>query len=145
MKLLLNSTTKYFVTLSILFLGLGFQAVNAQDNWEPYGEEIIATDAIEANEAIAHFTEDGKTLKIQGTITGVCAMKGCWAQFTTDDDKVIKVKFKDHSFFIPTESAGEYMIAEGKAFKDVKDVDSEAESEIQYKYHLVADGVLLMK
>ncbi|NGP86717.1 DUF4920 domain-containing protein [Fodinibius halophilus] len=145
MKSLFNSTAKYLLTLFILSLGITFQPADAQNSWQQYGEEITATNALDANEAISQFSKDGKKLKVQGTITAVCSMKGCWASFVTDNEKTIKVKFRNHNFLIPTESAGLRMTAKGVAFKDKVDTDAETGSEEAYEYRLVADGVLLEK
>lgn len=127
----------YIFTCFMLLLGITFQSANAQDSWEEYGEAITAEGALNATEAIPHFTEEGENIKVQGTVTAVCDKVGCWAQFVTVDDQKIRIKFKDYSFFIPTESAGQTMIAEGIAFKDLKEEDSKIE------YRLEAVGVLL--
>ncbi|MDR8390725.1 DUF4920 domain-containing protein [Aliifodinibius sp. S!AR15-10] len=127
----------YIFACSVLLFGIMFQPANAQDGWEEYGESITAEDAMDATAAIDHFSDEGNRIKVQGTVTAVCDKVGCWAQFETEDDQKIRVKFKDYSFFIPTESAGRMMIVEGTAFKEATEEGSEVE------YRLEAVGVLL--
>jgi hypothetical protein len=41
-------------------------------------------------------------------------MEGCWAEVAQDkDSKSVRVKMKDHSFFIPLQSAGSLARVEG--------------------------------
>ena len=126
---------------TILLVGLSLQSATAQAEWESYGVEITASDAIDANDALVHFTEDGKKIKIQGTVSAVCEKVGCWAQFNTKDGQRIRIAFKDHSFFVPTESAGRQMVAEGIAYKDLN--KEKPEDKPTYEFRLEATGVLL--
>jgi len=133
----------YIFACSVLLIGITFQPANAQDGWKEYGESITAEDAMDATAAIDHFSEEGNRIKVQGTVTAVCDKVGCWAQFNTENDELIRVKFKDYSFFIPTESAGRMMIAEGTAFKRPSSDSEGNEAKSVHDYELIADGVLL--
>jgi len=56
----------------------------------------------------------GKTVLIEGVIVRSCKMEGCWAELAPNKDgKSIRVKMKDHAFFIPLQSAGALARAEG--------------------------------
>ena len=57
----------------------------------------------------------GKTVLIEGIVVRSCKMEGCWAEIAPDKDsaKSVRVKMKDHAFFIPLQSAGSYARAEG--------------------------------
>jgi len=56
----------------------------------------------------------GKTVFVEGVIVRSCKMEGCWAELAeTKDSKSVRVKMKDHSFFIPLQSAGAMARAEG--------------------------------
>ena len=57
----------------------------------------------------------GKTVLIEGVVVRSCKMEGCWAEIAPDKDatKSVRVKMKDHSFFIPLQSAGSLARAEG--------------------------------
>ena len=60
----------------------------------------------------AKFT--GKTVLVEGVIVRSCKMEGCWAELAPSKDaKSVRVKMKDHAFFIPLDSAGALARAEG--------------------------------
>lgn len=60
-------------------------------------------------------TFTGKTVRIEGIVVRSCKMEGCWAEIAPDKDakKSVRVKMKDHAFFIPLQSAGSFVRAEG--------------------------------
>ncbi len=56
----------------------------------------------------------GKTVRVEGVIVRSCKNEGCWLELApTADAKSVRVKMKDHSFFIPLNSAGAFAKAEG--------------------------------
>jgi len=56
----------------------------------------------------------GKTVLVEGVIVRSCKMEGCWAELAPSKEaKSVRVKMKDHAFFIPLESAGAIARAEG--------------------------------
>jgi hypothetical protein len=56
----------------------------------------------------------GKVVRVEGVIVRSCKMEGCWAELAPDKDgKSVRVKMKDHAFFIPLQSAGAKAKAEG--------------------------------
>jgi hypothetical protein len=56
----------------------------------------------------------GKTVRVEGVIVRSCKMEGCWAELAPKADaKSVRVKMKDHAFFIPLQSAGATARAEG--------------------------------
>jgi hypothetical protein len=56
----------------------------------------------------------GQTVRVEGVIVRSCKMEGCWMELAPKQDaKSIRVKMKDHAFFIPLESAGAFARAEG--------------------------------
>jgi len=56
----------------------------------------------------------GKTVRVEGVIVRSCKMEGCWAELAPKADaKSVRVKMKDHAFFIPLQSAGAFARAEG--------------------------------
>lgn len=57
---------------------------------------------------------EGKMVRVEGVIVRSCKMEGCWMELApTADAKSVRVKFKDHGFFIPLQSAGFKAKAEG--------------------------------
>jgi hypothetical protein len=56
----------------------------------------------------------GKTVRVEGVIVRSCKMEGCWAELAPDaNSKSVRVKMKDHAFFIPLQSAGFKARADG--------------------------------
>jgi hypothetical protein len=76
----------------------------------------------------------GKSVRVEGVIVRSCKMEGCWMELAPamDSKTTVRVKFKDHGFFIPLKSEGFEAKAEG--IFDVK-VLSKEEAD-----HLVEDG-----
>ncbi len=56
----------------------------------------------------------GKLVRVEGVIVRSCKTEGCWAELAPDKNgKSVRVKMKDHAFFIPLQSAGSHARAEG--------------------------------
>ena len=56
----------------------------------------------------------GKPVTVSGVIVRNCKMEGCWMELApAKEAKSVRVKFKDHKFFIPLNSAGALAKAEG--------------------------------
>jgi hypothetical protein len=56
----------------------------------------------------------GKTVLVEGVIVRSCKTEGCWMELApTESAKSVRVKFKDHAFFIPLDAAGMKAKAEG--------------------------------
>ena len=56
----------------------------------------------------------GKTVSVEGVIVRSCKMEGCWMELAPSKEaKSVRVKMKDHAFFIPLDSAGATARAEG--------------------------------
>lgn len=54
----------------------------------------------------------GKTVILEGTIEAVCQNKGCWMEITSHGSG-LRVTFKDYGFFVPKDSKGKVVRAEG--------------------------------
>ncbi len=57
----------------------------------------------------------GKTVRVKGYVVRSCKKEGCWAELGAKKDslKTVRVKMKDHQFFIPLKSAGFRVLTEG--------------------------------
>jgi Domain of unknown function (DUF4920) len=56
----------------------------------------------------------GKNVLVEGVIVRSCKMEGCWMELApTATSKSIRIKMKDHGFFIPLNAAGLSAKAEG--------------------------------
>lgn len=77
---------------------------------------------------------NGKAVRVEGVIVRSCKMEGCWAELAPDAKaKSVRVKMKDHGFFIPLQSAGFLAKAEGTVM--VKTLSKE-----QVKHMMEEDG-----
>lgn len=129
---------KKFITLLILLLAFSFSAF-AQEGDEKSPNKRSATE----EEKIATFDEDGKikrgaeignskmvslkkvfknpekysgqTVRVKGFVVRSCKKEGCWAELGASKDakQTVRVKMKDHNFFIPLKSAGFKALTEG--------------------------------
>ena len=57
----------------------------------------------------------GKMVRVKGYVVRSCKKEGCWAELgrKKDSTQTIRVKMKDHNFFIPLKSAGYKVLTEG--------------------------------
>jgi hypothetical protein len=125
---------KSFISLAIVILALSFSALAQSEKKEKaQPTESDKTAAIPSNgylkrgapigkaekASLAKVMKDpskftGKTVLVEGVIVRSCKMEGCWAELAANKDaKSVRVKMKDHGFFIPLQSAGAMARAEG--------------------------------
>ena len=85
------------------------------DSFLKRGAPIGNAEKVSLSKVLAEPTKfAGKTVLVEGVIVRSCKMEGCWAELAeTKDSKSIRVKMKDHAFFIPLQSAGAMARAEG--------------------------------
>ena len=86
------------------------------DSWLKRGAAIGKAEKVSLDKALLDPTKfAGKTVLVEGMIVRSCKMEGCWAEMASKKDAPIsvRVKMKDHAFFIPLESAGAKARAEG--------------------------------
>ena len=105
--------------------------------WDHFGAGITAGAATPLAEVLKQpeaFT--GKPVRIEAPITAVCQTKGCWMHLGSQQPPVM-VKFKDYGFFVPLDSKGARVRAEGVA--TVKTL-SKKEAD-----HLVEEGAKLLR
>ncbi len=156
--------TKQMKTISrltfaaIISFSIGL-AANAQ-NVKHYGEEITAEGAISTTEFVKQMkSADSLATKIEAEVITSCIKKGCWMDVKLPDGDVMKVKFKDYGFFVPTEGLeGKRAVLQGYATKEVTDVATlrhyaedagKSEDEIakinepEESLFFIADGVLI--
>jgi hypothetical protein len=85
----------------------------APDGWKAYGAGVeskktlpVAT-VLESPQKYA-----GKTVTVEGEVSGVCLVKGCWMTMQSAD-REMRVHFKDYGFFVPMDCAGRTARIEG--------------------------------
>lgn len=129
--------------------------------YEYFGAEIDPSSAIEAKfigERIAG--SDSLEVKLTGTISEVCKMKGCWMTLDLENGEKMRVTFKDYGFFVPKDAAGRTVVIEGLAYQKLTPVDMlkhfaedegksaeevEAITEDKVEITYVAHGVAIVK
>lgn len=79
------------------------------------GEALSAAAPMSVDEAFANAKSlAGKTVKIQGKVSSVCAKKGCWFELKGQGEQGIRITAKGYGFFVPTQAAGMAAIIEGE-------------------------------
>jgi hypothetical protein len=96
------------------------KAVNTIDtNLLFFGDSITLNDAIASDQLISKLgTADSVAIKLVGKIDEVCQKKGCWMNMDIGNNQLMKIKFKDYSFFVPKNAAGKTTYMEGYAYRD---------------------------
>jgi hypothetical protein len=56
----------------------------------------------------------GKTVQVQGKITAVCQMMGCWMELADDAGHHVHIKVEDSVIVFPKDAAGKVAVAEGR-------------------------------
>ena len=55
-----------------------------------------------------------QNVRVEGVVVRSCKMEGCWLELAPDENsKSVRVNMKDHSFFVPLNSAGAKATVEG--------------------------------
>ena len=89
-----------------------------------YGESFKPKKYIELNELTKQMASQDTVLAVvKGKVESVCQKKGCWMNIVSDEGESIFVKFKDYGFFMPLDLAGQEVVMNGKAFKEVTSVE----------------------
>jgi hypothetical protein len=129
---------KYLFLISIMIASFGSAA--AQDELNSKGEPVAKNEQnapvdLKAGQTITRGTSISKTAKkvtiekafsapdkyagnnylVEGVIVRSCKKEGCWMEMADKEGgKSVRVTFGDHAFFIPLNSAGMKVKAEGK-------------------------------
>lgn len=124
---------KKIISLMVLMLAFSFAAFAQDEKMENKPTEKDKTEAIPTGGtlrrgaalgkskkvSLAKVLADpakyaGKTVRVEGVIVRSCKMEGCWMELAPNENaKAVRVKMKDHGFFIPLNSAGAMAKAEG--------------------------------
>jgi len=118
---------KFFLFSCALILALACNTAHnptVAQEVKSYGEAIKPEGAITTDQLMKEMGEkDELTTKVEGEIITSCAMKGCWMDMKLPNDEVMKVRFKDYGFFVPTKGLeGKRAVLQGTATREVIDV-----------------------
>ena len=82
------------------------------------GKPLTAKSPIPLATLVAHADDYvGKTVQVQGKITAVCQMMGCWMELADDAGQKVRIKVDDGVIVFPKDAAGKVAVAEGKFTK----------------------------
>lgn len=56
---------------------------------------------------------EGKTVRIEGTVSEVCQGRGCWVRVKDDKGQLFLAKSLDESVLLPKDCAGQYVVVQG--------------------------------
>ncbi|MCB9231958.1 MAG: DUF4920 domain-containing protein [Bacteroidia bacterium] len=110
----------------VLFLTVALLAVACSSNKDltHFGEKIKESGAVASSEIPAMMAgKDSMEVKVQGPVTSVCQVKGCWMKMDLGQDQTMMVRFKDYGFFVPKDASGKTAVAEGWAYRQVIPVE----------------------
>ena len=80
-----------------------------------FGNKVERKGAVTADELEKTVTDEKESqVKVQGKVTDVCTMEGCWLKMETSSGKIM-VKMKDHSFLVPVDINGKTIVVDGTA------------------------------
>ena len=104
-----------------------------------YGEPLSDAKIVKISDLLAKPDEFiGKTVKVEGVVTDVCEMRGCWMMIASDQEfEAIRFKVEDGVIVIPMEAKGKKAIAEGK-FRKIEMTREQAIA--QAKHHAEETG-----
>ena len=79
---------------------------------------------------------EGKLVRVEGEVTGVCKMRGCWLEVGDDAGHHIRVAVDDGVLVFPADSTGKPASVQGKVV--VNEVSKERY--VEWRKHLAEDG-----
>jgi Domain of unknown function (DUF4920) len=96
------------------------------DGWSHFGAETDAHNVkqVAMGELGGPVSGADSHVKVEGTITEVCAVKGCWMKLRGDNGEAILVRFKDYGFFVPRNASGRRAWLTGTAERVELSVDA---------------------
>ena len=98
--------------------------MSASASVKSYGDKITPDGAITTAEFVKAMSKtDSMATKLECEIITRCTRKGCWMDVKLPDGGVMKVRFRDYGFFVPTKGLeGRQAVMQGYATKETTDV-----------------------
>lgn len=124
---------KLLIVLPIFFIASAISFAQT----EKYGKDIelsektLISDILENPDAFV-----GKTVLVEGEISEVCAMAGCWMKLKSDKVGDIRIKVKDGEIVFPVEAKGSTALVEGTVYA----IEFTKEEAIEYLKHMAEDA-----
>ncbi len=105
---------------------------------ETYGKGVSAAVAVKLADLLAHPDQFvGKSLKVEGIVTDVCPMKGCWIRLaeTAGGARTVQFKVPDGEMVFPATVRGKSAVVEGK----LRRAELTREQAIEHQKHLAEE------
>lgn len=115
----IRSTSCFLFALALLGLTAASDAqIRIYGEGAGHGEIVAIADLAADPDAW-----NGKTVRVQGIVTDVCPMKGCWMELRDADNSSVRVKVEDDVIVFPEDAKGLEAVAHGVV--DVQELDRE--------------------
>ena len=103
------------LTISLAIVFLATVPVSAGGDAVKYGDGVTIDKAVSVETLLAAPDDYlGKTVRVDGVITGVCKKRGCWMQVTDPDTgNGVRIKVDDGVIVFPYTAMGKKASAEG--------------------------------
>jgi Domain of unknown function (DUF4920) len=113
-KLLLLLLTFYLVSFSLWAKPAGART---------FGKPLSIKKTLSLQDALQQPAKyQNQKVQLEGKISDVCQMKGCWLMLS-DGERAIRIKFEGYSFFVPKDSRGKKVRAEGRLIQETLSED----------------------
>ena len=88
-----------------------------------FGKPLSIKKAVSLQEALQRPANyQNQKVLLEGKISDVCQMKGCWLMLS-DGERAIRIKFEGYAFFVPKDSRGKKVRAEGSLVQETLSED----------------------
>jgi len=102
-----------------------------------YGDGVGRGEPVKVTDLVAHPEKYvGKSVRVEGVVIDVCAMRGCWMDIAGDtQSEKVRIKVNDGVMVFPKEAKGSQAVAEGVFTK----IDMKPDDAIAYAKHLAEE------
>jgi hypothetical protein len=101
------------------------------------GHELTVADATPIAEILAKpETFEGKRVRVEGEVAGVCTAMGCWMDVADADGRRLRVNVEEGVVVIPSDATGKPAVAEGT----LKIAEVTREQYVEHQKHAAHEG-----
>lgn len=129
-------STRLIAAASLLACTLALPALAAGAGIHVGGEITVAQPTPIATILAAPADLEGKVVRVEGEVTGVCKMRGCWMEVGDDAGHHIRISVEDGVLVFPADSTGKPASVQGKVV--VNEVSKQ--QYVEWRKHLAEDG-----
>ena len=108
-----------FYSLTLLVGLISACSVLAKDvDVRTFGKPLTINKALSLQQALEQPAKyQDQQVLLEGKISDVCQMKGCWLMLS-DGQRSVRIKFEGYSFFVPKDSRGKKVRAQGRLVQE---------------------------